>query len=178
MNILRLLSFVCLLSVVSACSFFRPASSASSTNAPANSGTNLAALSDRLRRVKLTDLQGRPFNLALYYGKPVFLNFWATWCGPCIQEMESIEAVYQQYKGKVIFLAVTTEEPEKIEAFRKKYPYTFDFARLEGDYLDAFVVKLPTTMLITRDGTLLYEEEGYRVWTMHNNLEKVKEIAK
>ena len=92
--------------------------------------------------------------------------------------MESIEGVYQKYKGKVIFLAVSTESPEKIEAFRKKNPFSFQFARLEGDYLDAFVVKLPTTMLITRDGTLLYEEEGYRVWTMYNNLEKVKEIAR
>jgi len=135
-------------------------------------------LSDRLKRIKMTNRFGYPFTLQDLGGRPVFLNFWATWCGPCISEMRSMAEIYEIYKDQAVFLAVTTEDFEKIEAFREKHEFPFEFARLDVDYVEAFVIKLPTTMLISRDGRLVYEEEGYRDWTNYNNVEKLKEILR
>lgn len=178
-NLKSVLLLSCLLPF-SGCAWFRPAPLPSSPSSPSSLSSLPPAgfeLESRLNRIKMSDLNGLPFTLHDLAGKPVFLNFWATWCGPCISEMRSIEEVYQQFKDEVVFLAVSTEDPAKIEAFRQKNPFSFQFARLDVEYVDAFVIKLPTTMLISRNGKLTYEEEGYRVWTHFNNLEKIKEIA-
>jgi len=135
-------------------------------------------LSDRLKRIKMTNRFGYPFTLRDLGGRPVFLNFWATWCGPCISEMRSMSEIYEIYKDQAVFLAVTTEDFDKIEAFRQEHQFPFEFARLDVDYIEAFVIKLPTTMLINRNGELVYEEEGYRDWTNFNNVEKLKEIIR
>jgi len=135
-------------------------------------------LSERLGKIKMTDLKGRPLTLHQFVGKPVFLNFWATWCRPCVSEMQSIEEVYQQFKNDVVFLAVSNEEPEKIRDFLEKNKFSFAFARLDMAYIDAYIVTMPTTMLIDAAGNLVAEEEGFRVWTQYNNLEKIKALAK
>ena len=135
-------------------------------------------LSERLEKINMTDLKGQPFTLHKFNGKAVFLNFWATWCKPCIHEMESMEALHKQYKDNIVFLAVTTEDLDKIKAFRQQRNFSFDFARLDITYLDAYVVKLPTTLLINHKGELVLEEEGMRIWTDFNNLEKVKALLK
>ncbi|MBK8555935.1 MAG: TlpA family protein disulfide reductase [Lewinellaceae bacterium] len=135
-------------------------------------------LSERLSLIKMTDLNGKPFTLHRFDGKPVLLNFWATWCGPCVSEMNSLEAVYQQYKGQVEFVCVSSEPMEKIKAFQDSHDFHFEFAHLDIEYIDAYVVKLPTSLLIDRNGKLVTEEEGYRDWTLYNNLEKIKALAK
>ena len=135
-------------------------------------------LSERLEKIKMTDLKGRPMSLHQFVGKPVFLNFWATWCRPCVSEMQSIEEVYQQFKNDVVFLAVSNEEPEKIRGFLDKNKFSFAFARLDMAYIDAYIVTMPTTMLIDAAGNLVAEEEGFRVWTQYNNLEKIKALAR
>lgn len=135
-------------------------------------------LSERLSLVKMTDLKGKPFTLHQFGGKPVVLNFWATWCRPCISEMESLEAVYQQYKDRVVFLAVSSEPMEKIKAFQSGHDFHFEFAQLNIEYIDAYVTSLPTTFLISRDGQLVSEEEGLRVWTHEDNLGKIAALAR
>lgn len=135
-------------------------------------------LSERLEKIKMTDLNGKAITLHKYAGKPVMLNFWATWCGPCVSEMASLEEVYRQFKNDMVILAVSTEDLSKIQDFKKKQQLSFEFARLDIEYLDAYVVKLPTTMLINSAGQMISEEEGMRIWTDYNNLEKVKSLAK
>lgn len=137
-----------------------------------------ARLDERLEKIKMTDLKGRPLSLRQMTGKPVFLNFWATWCGPCVSEMQSIEAVYQQFKNDIVFMAVSNEDPAKIRSFLQKHRFSFEFVRLDITYLDAYIVTMPTTLLIDANGRLIAEEEGFRVWTQYNNLEKLKAMVK
>ncbi len=135
-------------------------------------------LSERLAKIKMSALNGQAFTLQNIAGKPVFLNFWATWCRPCVSEMQSMEEIYQQYKNEVIFLAVSPEAPEKIRAFQQQHQFSFQMAHLDMEFIDAYIISLPTTLLINRKGELVAEEEGLRIWTQHNNLEKIKTIAK
>ncbi len=134
-------------------------------------------LDERLEKIKMTDLKGRPFTLHQLVGKPVFLNFWATWCGPCVSEMQSIESIYQQYKNDIAFLAVSNEDPAKIRSFIEKHRLSFDFAHLDIDYTDAYVITMPTTLLIDNRGKLVHEEEGFRDWAQYNNLGKLKALV-
>ena len=58
-----------------------------------------------IANVKLKELDDQPLNLTQHKGKTVFINFWATWCKPCIQEMPTIESVQAKFKDeKIIFL--------------------------------------------------------------------------
>src|SRR5688572_31446998 len=77
--------------------------------------------------LKLADLEGRRHDLAAYRGKVVLVNFWATWCEPCRDEMPSIERLRESLKGKPFeVLAVNVGEPaSRIERFLEKLPMSF-----------------------------------------------------
>ncbi|MDO8426040.1 MAG: redoxin domain-containing protein, partial [Deltaproteobacteria bacterium] len=76
----------------------------------------------------LPDLTGKPVSLKDYRGKVVFLNFWATWCKPCEEEMPSMEALYQGLKGQpfeIIAVSVDKDGPEAVANYVKKYGLSF-----------------------------------------------------
>lgn len=133
-------------------------------------------LSDRLAKIKMTRLDGRPFSLNQYVGQPIFLNFWATWCAPCVSEMQAFERLHQEYGGDIVFLAVSNEEISKIKAFGDQRDISFTLARLDIGYLEAYVVKLPTTLLIDSKGNIVHEEEGSRNWNSEESENLVKSI--
>ncbi|MEZ5031894.1 MAG: TlpA disulfide reductase family protein [Saprospiraceae bacterium] len=134
------------------------------------------AIDDRLGRIQMTDLEGRRVSLSDFARQPVFLNFWATWCQPCIQEMSSIETLYQRYGEEIVFLAASHEDLEVIRSFQERHGVRFPLVRLDVDYIDAFIISLPTTLLIDREGHLVHEEEGIRLWNSENYERKVKEL--
>ena len=77
----------------------------------------------------LTDLQGRTVRLADLRGKAVLINFWATWCPPCREEMPRIEAFYTRYREQMEVLGVAVgESPEQVRAFLAQHPYSWRFA--------------------------------------------------
>ncbi len=135
-------------------------------------------LDERLERIRMKSMEGEPFTLGAYAGRPVFLNFWASWCAPCISEMGSVAEIFSQYGADITFLAVSTDDLSTIRQFKEKHGFPFPFAQLEGDYIDAFIIKLPTTLLISRDGRLMFEEEGFRVWTTDALRRKVEALIK
>ena len=77
----------------------------------------------------LTDLEGNTVSLSGLRGKTVFLNFWATWCPPCREEMPEIEAVYQQYREQgVVVIGVDLLEPEEdVLSFVREGGYSWTF---------------------------------------------------
>ena len=95
--------------------------------------------------------------------KPLFLNFWATWCPPCVGEMPGMEAMYKKYGDRLHFAAVSVdEEPGAAAAFVQKTGltlpvYTGDLSRIANDYsIDA----IPRSILIGTDGSVLAEHLG------------------
>ncbi|MDO8532924.1 MAG: TlpA disulfide reductase family protein [Dehalococcoidia bacterium] len=109
----------------------------------------------------LQSLDGRTVRMSDYRGsKPVLLNFWATWCGPCQIEMPHMQKAWQTVGGrdKVEMLMVDVgETPEKAKGFLSRYGYTFT-AVVDGDQSVSGgkynVFGLPTTFLIDRKGVI------------------------
>jgi thiol-disulfide isomerase/thioredoxin len=101
-------------------------------------------------------------------GKVILLNFWATWCFPCKQEMPDLEELTHEMKGdKFRILAVNSgEEPGKINRFLKKYPYSFDVV-LDHDRRLTHLMKidgLPTTYLLNPDLEIIGRVIGVIDW--------------
>lgn len=107
--------------------------------------------------IKLTTLDGKPYDLASQRGKWVIVNYWATWCVPCIKEMPDISKFVTAHKDKVsaIGLAYDDSEPADIKAFLLKHPVSYPVAQVTMDKpLKDFDEPrgLPTTWLIGPDG--------------------------
>jgi thiol-disulfide isomerase/thioredoxin len=101
-------------------------------------------------------------------GKVVFLNFWATWCGPCRAEMPSMEALYRRFKDEGFeMVAVNCGESETaaasfVEQYRLSFPAALDpSGQVSGVY---GIQALPTTYIIDRDGNILSRVVGSLNW--------------
>ncbi len=109
-------------------------------------------------------LTGRPFQLAEYLGKtPIFLNFWASHCPPCLMEGPAIGAVYPRYRGRVLFVAVDVEDDPRMARFRtREWGWTFPvIVDYYADVARAYRVRfLPTSFFIARDGRILRAHPG------------------
>ena len=108
----------------------------------------------------LKDANGREVNLASFKGKPLIVNFWATWCGPCKVETPYLEAFSRKYEGQgLTILGLETEsEPAAILKFASDYKVTYPLlvADQRDDVKTAFGYRgiLPTSVFIRADGTI------------------------
>src|SRR6478609_7408713 len=125
----------------------------------AQEGTNAQQAAPSL---KLHDLKGAPHSLEDYRGKPVLLNFWATWCVPCAAEMPLLSEMQKQYQGKVVFIAASIDDEDmkpQIEAFIKKHQGDALTVMMGAtlDTLDDFGVNqgMPGTVFIDAEGKIV-----------------------
>ncbi len=130
-----------------------------------------AFLQDRPSRVgspapnfELTTLDGKKVNMRELRGKPVLLDFWATWCGPCRQALPHTEELSKKYKDDAHVLAVNLrEDPETVRAFMNQNGYTFTVPMdTEGKVGQAFGVRgIPHFVIVDARGRIAFEQIGY-----------------
>jgi thiol-disulfide isomerase/thioredoxin len=133
-------------------------------------GTGIQVVSEGIDPIdfSLPLLDGTKINLSQYKGKVVFLNFWATWCGPCRSEMPSMEAVYQRLKNKGFeILAVNLGDSRgKVSEFMQEYklnfPAVLDEKSVTGSQYS--VRAIPTTYIIDRRGLIIARLVGSINW--------------
>lgn len=111
---------------------------------------------------------GKAVALADFRGKVVFVNFWATWCIPCLREMPAMERLNRKMKGRPFkMLAVNMQEDKEIIArYSKKHGLTFDMVldtngEIAGNYA---ADKLPLTYLLNKNGDIVKRAVGPREW--------------
>jgi cytochrome c biogenesis protein CcmG, thiol:disulfide interchange protein DsbE len=112
----------------------------------------------------LRDLDGREVRLSSLRGRPVLLDFWATWCGYCRQALPNIELLHRGLKGKgLLVFGVDAEEPEIARDYLTKYGYTLRSLvdRKEEAVKLYHVEGWPTTVLIDREGKVAFYESGF-----------------
>jgi peroxiredoxin len=117
----------------------------------------------------LSDMNGKKVALSEFKGKVVILNFWATFCGPCKEEMPSLNNLYLTLKKDgLIVLAISTDDSEKpVQSFIKAKAIAFPVL-IDKDqqvFYDRYtVLGLPTTFIIDRDGIIREKILGDRPW--------------
>lgn len=125
----------------------------------------------------LPSLNSKKVSLKDFRGKYIFLNFWATWCGPCIDEMPSMERVYQKFKSKKNFemLAVSIDKggAEVVEKFKAENKFTFTvLLDRDSEVAGAYgVMGIPSTYLIDPQGFVINRAVGARDWGTKESME-------
>ena len=116
---------------------------------------------------KVLDMEGNEVRLSDFFGKPIVLNFWASWCPPCKAELPDFEDAYKKYDGEVVFLMVnmTDNQMETVEVakdFVKTYGYTFP-VYYDVNYQAATVYgirSIPQTYFINAEGEAVASATG------------------
>ncbi|MDO8248981.1 MAG: TlpA disulfide reductase family protein [Rhodoferax sp.] len=122
----------------------------------------------RLRDAEMQGLAGPSAKLSEFSGKPMIINVWASWCGPCRQEMPTLERLARRYGGKPFeVIGISTDDyPAAAEAFLKRSKTRFrqfiDSQLLLENMLGAN--RLPLTLLVNAQGQVLLKIYGARQW--------------
>ena len=117
-----------------------------------------------LAAFELTDLQGKNWSLADLKGKVAFVNLWATWCGPCREELPYVQKLSEQLKGRndvVVLTLNTDEEVGKVEPFMKEKKFTFPVLLGQAYASDNGINSIPRNWVISADGKVVFEGIGF-----------------
>lgn len=114
---------------------------------------------------ELKDLEGKPVKLSDFKGKVVLLNFWATWCPPCREEIPDLVALQNEYKDKglvVIGVSLDQNGPARVKSFVERMKINYPIVMGDEKTASAYgsIEAIPTTFFIDRDGKVAGQHEG------------------
>ncbi|MES2061212.1 MAG: TlpA disulfide reductase family protein [Bacteroidota bacterium] len=119
--------------------------------------------------ISFRDAQGQTVTLSGLKGKVVFINFWATWCPPCLAEMPAINALYQKLgsnKNIVFLMADADGKPQQALLFLQKKQYELPvYAAITAVPANVSGGTLPTTVVLNKRGEMVYHHEGLADYT-------------
>jgi thiol-disulfide isomerase/thioredoxin len=128
----------------------------------------------------IKSLDGQDFKMGGLKGKVVFLNFWATWCPPCVAEMPSIQRLHDQSdKEKVRFICVSQEEASKVTKFVKERGFTFPIYTMRGEPPAVFRSRgIPATFILSADGRVAFKHVGSAKWDDKTSVDFIRGLIK
>jgi thiol-disulfide isomerase/thioredoxin len=122
---------------------------------------------DQLWQLQFDTPEGRKLDMQSFKGKPLLINFWATWCPPCVEELPLLERFYRQNKAKSVqIVGLAADKPEAVRAFLKKLPLTFPIGitDLSGIALSKswgnLAGGLPFSVMLAADGHVMQRKMG------------------
>ena len=126
-------------------------------------------------------LNQKSFFVSDYLGKVVVINFWATWCGPCVEELPSLNNLAKHYKDELVVLAISDERADQIKNFLMAFPdfhSNFILAnKSRKETQDMFGIKiLPETYIVNKKGFLVERIVGPQEWDSKSWLQKIQKI--
>ncbi len=114
---------------------------------------------------EVEDMNGKRYNHDFFEGKKVFFNVWATWCAPCLSEMNGIEKLYKKSGSTSAFIIAAKDKPEKVRAYIKRKGYTMPVYILRGFHCKYFEINsFPTTFILNTKGQIIHFSKGAENW--------------
>jgi cytochrome c biogenesis protein CcmG/thiol:disulfide interchange protein DsbE len=120
----------------------------------------------------------RTVSLQQFRGKPLIVNFWASWCAPCVQEIPSLEALHHQLPDLKILAVSTDSDPDAYARFLAEHPMDLDMVRDPSqDSNRAFgSYRFPETFIIDSRGVVLRRFIGFQDWTSPDMLQYLRQV--
>jgi len=133
----------------------------------------------KFENLALTDLNGQPVKLQDYRGKKLFLNFFATWCGPCVHEFPSLgRAAESLVPDNFLFISISDEPLPLLNRFNERmHPNHIVLLHAEKKFHDLGVFTVPTNYVLNGNGQVVFEKIGDESWDNSEILEQLKRKA-
>ncbi len=114
---------------------------------------------------RLKDEEWNFINFREAEGKVVLIDFWASWRLPCLPELRSLQALYEDYGDRIAFYIITDEDREPVEAFMAEHQFTFPVTYLIiGEPAPVDTTEPPRSYLLDQDGNIVIAEKGISDW--------------
>lgn len=129
-----------------------------------------------------TSVDGKIFSTQALGGKILVINVWATWCGPCVQEIPQLNALKNQFLGdtNVVFIALTDDPKAKVERFLANTSFTYDQIISDRAYLKkwsgTFAMSYPQHIIVDQEQKICYQLAGTRYDLDQLLAQKIREI--
>jgi len=128
---------------------------------------------------QLVDANGKQVSFQDYKGKMIFVNFWATWCPPCIAEMPSLQKLYNDYQDKVVFLFITTDSFDKANAFLNKEKLNLPvYQSVSNAPIEMESATIPATYVVDTQGNIIVAKIGTADWNSDSFREKLDDYLR
>ena len=129
-----------------------------------------------ISKIQVVDQDTMPFDIGSLKGKMVIVNFYASWCPNCLEELKEINSIKDAKLDDVTVLCVTDEDMQKMVDFKNKTQYPFTFVKLTRNFNAFGIFSIPTTYLLNTKGEVVYDEVGYIDWKDESTLEHLKSL--
>jgi len=130
----------------------------------------------------LKSLDGKNLKLSEMAGNVVLINFWASWCGPCREEMPLLNALHNKYQplGFTVLGINVEEQADSARGFLKDFPVDFPVLLDQKNRISKLydVVAMPTTVVVDRDGNMRFLHKGYKRGDEEKYRKMVKELVR
>jgi len=139
---------------------------------PKSGGLDKSHAGEAAPTLGFVDPAGKPVTLAAFRGKPVLLNLWATWCGPCVKELPTLDTLATQTAGKLTVVTLSQDmDPAKVAPFfaERKFTTLKPYTDPKMAWVPAVANNLPTS--------ILYDAAGKEVWRTVGDLDWTGEVA-
>jgi len=148
----------------------------------ASAFVNAVELQDTVPDFTLKSMGGQNLRLEEFRGQVVLINFWASWCGPCRQEMPILQKIHERYEplGFTVLGVNVDEEQAKarriVERLDIDFPLLLDTDQLVSEAYD--VNAMPYSVLVDRDGTINYIHRGYKPGDENQYVNRLKQLLR
>jgi thiol-disulfide isomerase/thioredoxin len=140
------------------------------------------ALSQPAPQFSLSNLEGKQVGLTDFANKIIVVDFWATWCGPCREEIPQLNKLYEDYRGKgfeIVGISMDTDDPASIKQFTKDLRMEYTVVIGNDNVAQDFggVMGLPTKFIIDRKGNIIKKFTGYSPSVIREIEETIKQLG-